>query len=338
LLNICNMIKLIAETAWHHDGDFSFFKKLVENIATKTDTDFIKFHITLDVDEYMHYDHPAYKWVKERILSERQWEELFKITLENNKKLMLLLNDTKAIKFGLKFKPELVEIHSVCLNDIKLLKHLSINLNEEMWVVLGIGGTDLYEIEHSINIIDTSNIILMHGFQNYPTKYEDINFSKIKKIVNLYPQYPHGYADHTFWDNNHNVLITLLGAALGMDFIEKHITIVPGEKRPDWQSAISINQFNDIQKKLKILSLAYGNGLLEMNDGEKSYSVYGPMKKSAILNKDVRKGEVFKMKDFDFKRTGQESDLSQLEVLSNIGHKYVENLNAGQCVRSTNLK
>ena len=31
---------------------------------------------------------------------------------------MLLFNDKKSIEFGMKFDPEIVEIHSVCLNDI----------------------------------------------------------------------------------------------------------------------------------------------------------------------------------------------------------------------------
>ena len=47
-------MNLIAETAWHHDGDFDFFKDLVTTIANETKADYIKFHVTLEVDEYMH--------------------------------------------------------------------------------------------------------------------------------------------------------------------------------------------------------------------------------------------------------------------------------------------
>jgi len=88
---------LIAETAWHHDGDFKFFTRLVETISKETKAHYIKFHVTLDIDEYMHTDHSGYNWVKERIFSEHQWDEIFKIVLVNNKKLMLLFNDRKAI-------------------------------------------------------------------------------------------------------------------------------------------------------------------------------------------------------------------------------------------------
>ncbi|MBN2396157.1 MAG: N-acetylneuraminate synthase family protein [Candidatus Atribacteria bacterium] len=331
-------MQLIAETAWHHDGDLEFFKKLVETISVKTNADYIKFHLSLDIDEYMHTDHPGYSWAKERVFSETQWNEIFKIVTDNGKKLMLLFNDKKAIDFGMKYKPELIEIHSVCLNDIKLLNHLKSKLNKETHIILGVGGTDLYEVEQAVEIIDSKNIVLMHGFQNYPTKYEDINFSKIRKIMELYPEFKHGYADHTAWDNDNNVLITLLGAALGMNFIEKHVTNTTGEGRTDWQAAIGMEMFIEIQKKLKILSLANGNGQLKMNKGEKAYSTFGSMKKAAILKKDMKKGDALSVDDFDFKRTGQSSDLSQLDILNSIGKIITQDLNKGHCINKFDLQ
>ena len=39
------MIKLIAETAWHHEGDFVFFKNLINEIVKNTDADIVKMHI-----------------------------------------------------------------------------------------------------------------------------------------------------------------------------------------------------------------------------------------------------------------------------------------------------
>lgn len=328
---------LIAETAWHHDGDFEFFKKLVEEIAKNTEADYIKFHITLDINEYMHTDHPAYQWAKERIFKKEQWYEILNISLKNNKKLMLLFNDKKAIDFGMSFNPEIVEIHSVCLNDIKLLKHLKEKIRPETKIVLGVGGSDLYEIENVINFLGSNMIVLMHGFQNFPTKYEDVNFAKTKKIMQLFPYFEHGYADHTAWDNENNILITLFGAALGMSYIEKHVTIELGKERCDWNSAISIEMFNDLTIKLEVLSQTFGNGLLSLNEGEKSYSTFGANKKAAILNKNIKKGHKLSFEDFTFKRTGQSSDLSQIDTLENIGKTFSITLEKGHCIVKSDL-
>ena len=222
---------LIAETAWHHDGDYNFFLNLISKICSHTKTDYIKVHISLDVDEYMHYDHPAYNAVIEKSFSINQWEKAIETILAFNKKPMFLVNDKKALDFCLKYNPELVEIHSVCLNDINLLEYLKNKLPDTTKIVLGVGGSSLYEIENAVNILKRSKIILMHGFQNYPTRYEDINFKKVQKIIKLFSEYEHGYADHTAWNNEHNLSITTMAIPLGIAYLEKHVTTLYGCER-----------------------------------------------------------------------------------------------------------
>ena len=45
-------------------------------------------------------------------------------------------------------------------------------------------------------------------------------------------------------------MITLLGAALGMEYIEKHVTNVFGQERVDWSAAVNMDMFNEIKKKM----------------------------------------------------------------------------------------
>jgi N,N'-diacetyllegionaminate synthase len=329
---------LIAETAMHHDGDFYFFKDLIENISQKTDAEYIKIHVTLDVDEYMHTDHPAYQWLKDRLFDEQQWAEVLNLVLKSGKKLMLLFNDKKAIDFGMGFNPDIVEIHSVCLNDFNLLSHLKSKILEQTKVVLGVGGSTVYEIENAISILNHKNIVLMHGFQNYPTKYEDINFGKIRRMMQLFPEYEHGYADHTAWNNEHNILITLFGATLGMEYVEKHVTTAWGKERCDWSAAISIEMFNELSEKLNLLSATNGTGFLKLNSGELSYSTFGANKKAAILSKKVSHGDILTPDCYSFKRTSQASDLSQLDIISGTGKVFKETLPEGHCIVKSNLE
>ena len=146
-------MKLIAETAWHHEGDYNFMENLVKQIVNNTNTDIVKMHITLDLEEYMSTDHENYKLQKPMLFSKNQWKKLIKIVKDKNKELMLLMNDTKAIEFGLSFSPEYAEIHSVCLNDIFMLEKLKTNIQNQTKVVLGVGGTNIDEIENVINYL-----------------------------------------------------------------------------------------------------------------------------------------------------------------------------------------
>ncbi len=322
-------MKLIAETAWHHEGDFAFMKNLVFEISKKTNSDVVKLHITLDFDEYMHKDHKLYEKLKAMLFSKNQWQELIKIIRNNNKEIMLLLNDTEAIDFGISLNPEYVEIHSVCLNDIFMLKKLKEKISKNTKIVLGVGGTSIEEIRKAIDFLDHKNTILMFGFQNYPTIYEDVNLKKIRKLMNFFPNFEYGYADHTAWDSEDNELITLLGAASGMNYIEKHVTTHYGENRLDWTAAISINMLNSLSNKINILKKLNGSGLLEMNKGEKEYSIFGPMKKAAVFKKDIKQGSTLSEDMIKFLRTKEISDMSQLDVQKSIGKKLIQNVKKG---------
>jgi len=326
------MTKLIAETAWHHEGDFIFMRDLVTRICENSNADIVKFHITLDLEEYMNKDHDAYKTLKSWMFSEAEWEELICIVRENNKEIMLLLNDIKAIEFAKKFKPEMVELHSVCLNVPRLQKTVIENIDNNTKVVIGVGGCSTYEIQEAVNFFQQREIVLMFGFQNYPTKFEDVNLLKIRKMQKLFPNNAYGYADHTAWDEKNNELITLLVSSNGMDFVEKHVTIEYGKKRCDYSAAISIDQFNNIHKKLTLLDKLYGSGLMALNKAEEDYSLFGPMKMAALAKCNLNKGDKLDQKDFHFCRTSQLTGVSQLDFLNVIGSELVENIKTNQVI------
>ena len=326
------MTKLIAETACHHEGDYPFMKELVTRICETSNADIVKFHITLDLDEYMNKDHDDYKTVKSWMFGTECWEELIGIVRKNNKELMLLLNDTKAVEFATQFNPEMVEIHSVCLNVPRLQRAVIENIDSKTKVVIGIGGCSLDEITQAVQFFLDREIVLMFGFQNYPTKYEDVNLRKIRKIQNLYVGKKFGYADHTAWDEDNNELITLLVSANGMDFIEKHVTTEYGKERCDYSAAISIEQFNMLYKKIKLLEKLYGNGSMQLNKAEENYSKYGPMKMAAIAKHNLVKGSKLTMGDIHFCRTSQSTDISQIDLLQVIGNKLVEDVKINQVI------
>ena len=331
-------MKLIAETAWHHEGDFNFMRMLLDNILNKTKADVVKFHLLMGLDEYMDKNYALYQKLEKWMFTEYQWSELLDSALQSNMQLMLLFNDTKSIDFGMKYNPSLIEIHSTCLNDIYLLEKLKDKINKEQKVVLGVGGSSIYEIEDAIETLRHNNIILMFGFQNYPTSFSDINLKKMKRIMRLFPEFEYGYADHSAWNEKDNILITLLVAAIGMKYIEKHITIEVGNQRCDWQAAISIETFNEIEEKLNLLESIDGDGLIRLNEGEKRYTIIGPMKKAAFLSRNVKKGEKLNKELLLFKRTEVITDISITEILNKIGEEFSEDLSANTILNKNHFK
>ena len=189
----------------------------------------------------------------------------------------------------------------------------------------------------AINRLNHEKIILMYGFQNYPTQFSDINFKKLKKIMKLYPKYDFGYADHSGWDEANNIIITLAGYLQDVSYIEKHITTDYGKERTDGNSAVSIEMFNEIVDKIDILEQCIGNGKMELSKCEIDYSIFGPMKKAGILKVAVKAGEKHKFENIIFKRVKEETDISQIEIIQNINSKYSTDLPAGTILFKKNF-
>ena len=324
------MIKLIAETAWHHEGDFAFMQKLVSDICNEESVDIVKLHITLDIDEYMSHENELYETLNKWLFNSDQWEKIINIIRNKNKKLMILCNDTQAIKFASSFSPEYVELHALCMNVPALQNQILEMLNENIKIVVGVGGSTLEEIDYALKKFSNRKIVLMTGFQNYPTKYEDVNLKKIRKIREMYREKEIGYADHTAWNENNNELITLAVAANGMDYIEKHVTNSYGTERCDSSAAISIEMVKELKKKLMVLEQIPGDGSMKLNQGEMKYA---SIKMVGFASKDLKKGQILNEKDINFTRSSKKSDIDQITLIKNFGREIKKDIKKDSLIR-----
>ena len=153
----------------------------------------------------------------------------------------------------------------------------------------------------------------------------------------MYPKFEFGYADHTGWDEAVNVLVTLIGAAQGMSYVEKHVTLVPGQKRTDSAAAISFERLEEVHAGMQILSASEGDGQLKLNEGEQKYCVFGAMKKAAVARVSIPAGEPITLEKIAFKRVGGSTDLSQLEAIRSNGKLAASAISAGQVLRRSDF-
>lgn len=329
---------LIGETAFHHQGDMSFLKQLIDyGIEAKVDA--IKFHLLLDLDDYFVKKHEAYGALKEWLLNEDQWKEI--ITYNESKGIdsIVLCNDPRAVDFVLNYKGSsinAIELHATGLNDYHLLEKAS---KFKGTVILGVGGSKIDEISYAIDLLNKlgqNDIFLMYGFQNYPTRYEDINLKKMAKLKNLFGL-PMGYADHTDPANELNEVITTLGLAMGVNVCEKHFTHAIGEKRIDSQAAVSLEQLKKVRALMEIISISIGDGNLKMSEGELAYGDTGPMKKAIVAETQIKKGEVISLDKIGFKRTNESTYMMQYFLPKLIGLRASRNIDKDEFVDFSNV-
>ncbi len=327
---------LIAETAWHHQGDEKFMLDLVEHLCVSR-ADCIKIHISLDIDEYMHPDHPSYNKAKEMLLSERCWEKVTQKVISSGKELIALCNDKKSIEFALAHETTALELHAVAVHDVHLLKYLAENaFCAGKAMLIGVGAIPIEEVD-ALYQRYAQNLVLMFGIQNYPTIPGHVDLAKQRRLMNLFPKSSYGYADHTEWNHPDNILISLLG---GMDktYLEKHATHRPGEKRLDYEAAISIEQLDQLRRWLDLAELVEGDGLLVQNEGENQYSRIGPMRRAMIATRNFQSGEKLDWDYICFKRTAQVSDLLPI-MLGKVGrYRFTRNVSVGSIITREMLK
>ena len=103
--------------------------------------------------------------------------------------------------------------------------------------------------------MSNKNLIFLHGFQSYPTSIKDVNFKKLKKIKNFFGEkYYYGYQDHTSGSSVFNFLFTLVSLGIGINYIEKHVTLNRRKKGIDYFSSIepkTFKKFVNIIKKIR---------------------------------------------------------------------------------------
>lgn len=306
---------IIAETAYNHEGDIKYLYQMIEEIASLK-LNAIKFHLLLDLDSYMKQSHPLYQKMKRWMFTQNQWNEIFSSAMKKKLDIVALCDDVESIRYIVtkKKKVTALELHATSLNDFYMLTEAT---KFDGRIILGIGGSSLSDISYAVDFLrhhEKNDILLMYGFQNYPTNYADINLAKMAAIKNLF-HLPVGYADHTGYDDPNNTVISIAAAQMGFPILEKHYTPDPGKERIDYHAAVGKKQMSCIRDLMKIALLVHGTGHITLSDPEKAYGNIGPMKKAIVARRDIKKGEKLGLENLWFKRTAEESSIQQKQFL-----------------------
>ena len=160
-----------------------------------------------------------------------------------------------------------------------------------------------------------TDVVLLHGFQNFPTKLEDSLLGKIPSLIKRY-NCRVGFADHI--DANDQELSRMLpsmAVAAGAQVLEKHLTLDRDKKSFDYYSALNPGEFRRFVEHIHRVGTAVGTDDLGiMSEAEVSYR--NDMKKFAVMTEDVPSGSILDLSKVAFKRTTEpgltHSDLNRI--------------------------
>lgn len=328
---------LIAETAYNHEGDPDYLLGMIDDIASLK-LNAVKFHLLLNPESYIARSHNLSSSYKKWMFSAKEWVKIINYVKVKRLDVVALCDDVESIRFIRKKYPDIfgLELHAVSLNDLFMLREAVSFANT---VILGIGGSTIDEIGYAVDFLRAnkkSDILLMYGFQSYPTNSTEINLSKMIKIREIF-NLPVGYADHTAYNDPNNEVISCMAAMMGVPILEKHYTPYPGKERIDFQSAVGRKAMVKIKELMALALSVYGSGEIKMSEAELAYGVIGPMKKAIVAKRNIKTGDRFTLKDLWFKRTVEVSPLKQNQLLSLIGLKATRDIKKDAIINFNNV-
>jgi N,N'-diacetyllegionaminate synthase len=244
-----NKFYFYTETAFHHQGDLEFLKKLIlesKNAGSKG----IKFQVLTNINDFVSTCHKAYKDLSSYCFALEEWDQIFSYTTSLDLDIIMMPLNVQALDLLKKHSVKYIDIHSVSFNDTKLLKAIK---ESNIDIILGVGGRTLDEIFIQKKYFGEKLKILMVGFQSFPSKLEKIKLAKIEQLKSIFPELEIGYADHSGFDDRYAVLSNDYARLLGATVFEKHVTLNEGEDRVDAASAVSFSKISEIIDRIKFI-------------------------------------------------------------------------------------
>ena len=309
-------LKIIAEIAQGFEGNFEQSKLLIK-AAAKAGANAIKFQLVY-ADELATADYQYYSLFKELEMSETQWKTLNVYASSLGSQLIVDVFGKKSLKTAESIGIDTVKVHGTDVANQGLLEAIATSSIKK--VILGVGGAYWGEIENALKVLNSKALVLLCGFQGYPTKTEDNHIGRMnliqRKAESLHTNFEMGFADHPVEDKFSST-ICLVAVGAGANTIEKHLTLGKVMEMEDFESALNPDEFQDFITQLKTGNQALGNFIekedLGMSDAEKKYRKN--VRRDVVALRGIVKGETFNSQNITLKRTAKSNTVKQLELI-----------------------
>ena len=124
-------------------------------------------------------------------------------------------------------------------------------------VVLSTGASSLMDVERALNVLRRSGageVTLLHCVANYPPQFNEMNLRAMVTLKDTF-HVPVGLSDHT-----PGTVTAIAATALGATVIEKHVTFSRSLPGPDHSFAMTMEEYADLVKQVRLAEQALGNG------------------------------------------------------------------------------
>ena len=167
-------------------------------------------------------------------------------------------------------------------------------------IVLATGMGEMEEIEKAVDTISSAgneNLCLLHCISIYPPEISTIHLKNIIGLKKKFPQYPIGFSDHSLGTEMDSAAIALVAC-----LIEKHLTLNKSKIGMDNEMALEPQEFSNMVQQCVNVHEALGNENRIVREAELEQRK--KMRRSIVVTRDLKKGDIISESDLDVKRPG----------------------------------
>ena len=264
-----NPAYIVGEIGINHNGVIDLAKKLID-VAVTSGCNAVKFQkrtpelcVPEDQRNRMRqtpWGYITYMEYREKIeFGFEEFNEIDRYCRERNIDWFASCWDVEAVKFIEQYDVPCYKISSASLTDRGLLKALR---NTGKPLVISSGMSTIEQIRGAVDFLGTDDLIILHCTSTYPCPAEELN---LKMITTLKSEFdcPVGYSGHEvgLWP-------TVVTVALGVSFIERHITLDRATWGSDQASSVEPQGFKKMVRSIRTIEKAMGDGIKKVYASE----------------------------------------------------------------------
>lgn len=230
-------------------------------------------------------------------------EEEYRALYEHCKKVGIDFMSTPFDYASADYLDDMVDIYKISSSDLSNLPFITHIAKKGKPIYLSVGASYLSEVEQAVRTIrETGNnqIALLHCVLSYPCKNEDANLRIISTLKRIFPDITIGYSDHTLPDDTMTILTTAY--LLGAEIIEKHFTLDKSLPGNDHYHAGDPEDFRKAVNNFRLVNTVLGQSEKTVLPCE--LIPRREARRSLVLTRDMKKGEVITETDLIAKRPG----------------------------------
>jgi N,N'-diacetyllegionaminate synthase len=329
-------LEIVAEIAQGFEGD-SVKSSLLLKSAANAGADAAKFQMVY-ADELATEDYKFHSLFQSLEMDDRVWRDLFQQSVDLDVELQVDIFGLSSLEKSVDLGIKTVKIHPTDVSNISLLTNLAESPIHR--VLLGVGGAHSSEIEQALAQLVNKQVVLLLGFQGYPTETHANQLARIPLFAKKYCQNSSvtiGFADHADPESGLAQLIGSMSIGAGATLVEKHLTLNRALQMEDHESALNPDEFADYSKQLRLVVQAYGTSHdtedFAMTPDEAKYR--SVIRRHVVASVDIQEGQQISPFDVTLKRSSVKDPITDL--LSVYGKQTVRSIKKNSPIRQSDL-